>query len=182
LLFLEILSSGLRVWRGGRYLQSYEPFLNGDRTQAGQPESNRYQFVPAAHSFGCGRRPCRSANVCPERAQEMRNVSPELYSDAVPSASCVPCPCAAPEIEPNLGLALLRGSSRVIKWHAQAEGKHHLIKCRPYRHAEPVSAPSPKPGEEESLKRTFLAAPEVDRVFAAAAAVDGRAQINPSQE
>jgi hypothetical protein len=36
-------------------------------------------------------------------------------------------------------------------------------------------------GDEESLKRTFLAAPEVDRVFAAAAAVDGRAQINPSQ-
>jgi hypothetical protein len=32
-------------------------------------------------------------------------------------------------------------------------------------------------GEEESLQRTFLAAPEVDRVFAAAAAVDGRAQI-----
>ena len=36
-------------------------------------------------------------------------------------------------------------------------------------------------GEEESLKRTFLAAPEVDRVCVAAAAVDGRAQINPSQ-
>jgi hypothetical protein len=36
-------------------------------------------------------------------------------------------------------------------------------------------------GEEESLKRTFLAAPEVDGVFAAAAAVDGRAQINPTQ-
>jgi hypothetical protein len=37
-------------------------------------------------------------------------------------------------------------------------------------------------GDEESLRRTFLAAPEVDRVFAAAAAVDGRAQNNPSQE
>ena len=32
-------------------------------------------------------------------------------------------------------------------------------------------------GEEESLQRTFLAAPEVNTVFAAAAAVDGRAQI-----
>jgi DNA-binding winged helix-turn-helix (wHTH) protein/tetratricopeptide (TPR) repeat protein len=36
-------------------------------------------------------------------------------------------------------------------------------------------------GDEESLKSTFLAAPEVDRVFAAAAAVDSRAQIDPSQ-
>jgi hypothetical protein len=37
-------------------------------------------------------------------------------------------------------------------------------------------------GEEESLKRTFLAAPEVDKVFVAATAVDSRAPINPSQE
>jgi hypothetical protein len=37
-------------------------------------------------------------------------------------------------------------------------------------------------GEEESLQRIFFAAPEVERVFAAAAAVDGRAQISPSQE
>jgi DNA-binding winged helix-turn-helix (wHTH) protein/tetratricopeptide (TPR) repeat protein len=37
-------------------------------------------------------------------------------------------------------------------------------------------------GDEESLQKTFLTAPEVERVFAAAAAVDGRAQIDPSQE
>ena len=37
-------------------------------------------------------------------------------------------------------------------------------------------------GEEESLQKIFLAAPEVERVIAAAAGVDGRARIAPSQE